>query len=231
MPFWLFAVDTHKILTQGKDFMWNPRLLPAIPTPSYCPLAGFTWIGAKQNVTTKPAILGEMLSSLLENSTPPIVDSFSSHGRQFKFREWCETEPTLFRSYPRRQECPTIYNRFEPKAEKIFSVISRPWGVGSKASTEPGASPLMGGSEYFTSRFVNKRSFVLQISNTSFLVLLDDHPSSPYSSFHGTDCRRKLQTTAHNPPHVEIVVSSHQRSSSYQHSWARSPDCWGRGGW
>ena len=42
-------------------------------------------------------------SSLLENITPPIVDSFSSHGSQFKFREWCETEPTVFRSYPRRQ--------------------------------------------------------------------------------------------------------------------------------
>ena len=138
MPFWLFAVDTHKILTQGKDFMWNPRLLPALPTPSYCSLAGFTWIGAKQNVTTKPAILGEMLSSLLENSTPPIVDSFSSHGRQFKFREWCETEPTLFRSYPRRQECPTIYNRFEPKAEKIFSVISRPWGLVPRQVLNPG---------------------------------------------------------------------------------------------
>lgn len=107
----------------------------------------------KTKCHNQAAILGEMLSSLLENSTPPIVDSFSSHGRQFKFREWCETEPTLFRSYPRRQECPTIYNRFEPKAEKFFSVISRPWGAGSKASTEPGSTPMMGGSEYFTSRF------------------------------------------------------------------------------
>ena len=85
--------------------------------------------------------------------------------------------------------------------------------------------------QWLSFSIVNKRSFALQISNTIFLVLLDDHPSSPYSSLHGTDCCRKLQTTAHNPPHVEIVVSSHQRSSSYQHSWARSPDCWGRGGW
>ena len=43
----------------------------------------------------------DMPSLLLENITPPIVDSFSSHGSQFKFREWCETEPTIFRSYPR----------------------------------------------------------------------------------------------------------------------------------
>ena len=101
--------------------MSNPRLLPAIPH------------------TPKPAISGEILYidarskqnraefTAREYYTPPIVDSFSSHGSQFKFREWCETEPTVFRSLlSERQECPSIYNRFEPKAEKFFSVISRP---------------------------------------------------------------------------------------------------------
>ena len=55
----------------------------------------------RENSNETKKTTNDMPSPLVENITPPIVDSFSSHGSQFKFREWCETEPTGFRSYPR----------------------------------------------------------------------------------------------------------------------------------
>lgn len=180
-----------------------------------------------------------MPSLLLENITPPIVVSFSSHGSQFKFREWCETEPTIFRSYPRDKNVRPFITDLNQRQKNSSQLFQDRGGLVPRRVLNPGLplwwvevnTSLHVFKQWLSFSIVIKRSFALQISNTVFLVLLVDHPSSPYSSFHGADCCRKLQTTAHNPPHVEIVVSSHPRSSSYQHSWARSPDCWGRGGW
>ena len=94
-----------------------------------------------------------MPSLLLENITPPIVDSFSSHGSQFKFREWCETEPTIFRSYPRDKNVRPFITDLNQRQKNSSQLFQDRGGAGSKASTEPGSTPLMGGSEYFTSRF------------------------------------------------------------------------------
>ena len=59
MPFWLFAVDTHKGPTQEKDFMSNPRLLPAIPTPPPPSPRGIYIDGCKTNSHTQASNFGE----------------------------------------------------------------------------------------------------------------------------------------------------------------------------
>ena len=127
--------------------MSNPRLLPAIPhTPKPAISGEILYIDARSKQNRAEFTAREYYTPRLLIRSPPTVVSLSSENgvrRSLRF----------FVLYYPRQECPTIYNRFEPKAEKFFSVISRPWGAGSKASTEPGSTPMMGGSEYFTSRF------------------------------------------------------------------------------
>lgn len=130
--------------------MSNPRLLPTIlHTPKPAISGEIFYIDARSKQNRAEFTAREYYAPRLLIRSPPTVVSLSSEKgvrRSLRF---------FVLYYPRRQACLTIYTRFEPKAEKFFPVILRPWGTGSKASTEPGSTPLMGGREYFmiTSRF------------------------------------------------------------------------------